>query len=98
MLSPFAETCPWLVTGAEHWICRYYRDTNDTAILVEHGFSREWADCASKLVLQEADNPQEDSIVALINLAHFWYSQGAWRRFYMHKCEYFQAQLLPFLS
>ena len=56
-------------------------------VLAQLGFSGEWAERASKIVLQEADDPQDDNIVALINLAHFWYSQGAWQRFYLHKCD-----------
>jgi hypothetical protein len=45
----------------------------------------EWADRASKLVFQEADNPHEDNIVTFMNLALLFYSQGIWRRSFICK-------------
>lgn len=45
----------------------------------------EWADQASKLVFQQADDPDEDNIVTFINLALLYYSQGIWHRSFIHK-------------
>lgn len=63
----------------------FYRDANDVATLKEHGFMIDWAERAGKLVFQEVENPNENNIVTFMNLGLFWYSQGIWRRSYIHK-------------
>ena len=36
-------------------------------------------------MLQDVENPTEDNLVTFLNLTLFWYSQGSWRRSYIHK-------------
>ncbi|KIX09067.1 uncharacterized protein Z518_00145 [Rhinocladiella mackenziei CBS 650.93] len=76
---------PHVVLSVCAWASNFYRDHNDEATLKDHGFSTEWAERAGKLVFQEVENPHGDSIVTFMNLALFWYSQGLWRRSYIHK-------------
>lgn len=45
-------------------------------------------------MFQEAENPHEDNIVTFMNLALFYYSQGMWRRAYIHKGTVIQAQYI----
>jgi hypothetical protein len=63
----------------------FYRDAKGNPSLNEHDFGTEWAERASKLVLQDVENPTEDNLVTFLNLTLFWYSQGSWRRSYIHK-------------
>ncbi|KIN06860.1 hypothetical protein OIDMADRAFT_109269, partial [Oidiodendron maius Zn] len=53
--------------------------------LKQYGFGLEWAERATKLVLQEADEPRDDNIVTFLNITLFWYSQGSWRKAAIHK-------------
>ncbi|KAJ5611968.1 hypothetical protein N7528_009073 [Penicillium herquei] len=62
-----------------------YRDANGQAVLKDQGFMMEWADRAGKLVFREAESLQEDNIVTFMNLALLLYSQGIWRRSFIHK-------------
>lgn len=63
----------------------FYLDAKNQTSLKEHGFSTQWAELAGKLAFQEVESPNEDNIVAFVNLGLFWYSQGSWRRSYIHK-------------
>ncbi|KAL2061377.1 hypothetical protein VTL71DRAFT_7650, partial [Oculimacula yallundae] len=63
----------------------FHRDSNGHTSLKEHGFATEWAESGARLVLQEVEKPTEDNIVSFLILALFWYSQGNWRRSYIHK-------------
>ncbi|KFZ17772.1 hypothetical protein V501_01572 [Pseudogymnoascus sp. VKM F-4519 (FW-2642)] len=75
----------------------FHLDAKNQTSLKEHGFSTQWAERAGKLAFQEVESPNEDNIVAFINLALFWYSQGSWRRSYIHKGNALQlAHLLGF--
>lgn len=47
----------------------------------------EWAERAGKLVFEEVESVNEDNIVTFLNLSLFWYSQGSWRRAYIHRGE-----------
>jgi hypothetical protein len=66
---------------------RFYRDAADNATLADSGFGYEWAERGTRLVFQEADEPEEENIPAFINLALFWYSQGMWRKSNMLRCK-----------
>ncbi|OBT83774.1 hypothetical protein VE02_07461 [Pseudogymnoascus sp. 03VT05] len=75
----------------------FHLDAKNQTSLKEHGFSTQWAKLAGKLAFQEVESPNEDNIVAFINLGLFWYSQGSWRRSYIHKGNALQlANLLGF--
>ncbi|OBT75851.1 hypothetical protein VF21_04434 [Pseudogymnoascus sp. 05NY08] len=75
----------------------FHLDAKNQTSLKEHGFSTQWAELAGKLAFQEVESPNEDNIVAFINLGLFWYSQGSWRRSYIHKGNALQlARLLGF--
>ena len=63
----------------------FYRDENGQALLLDRGFAREWADRAGKLALNELEMVHEDNIVTFASLSLFWYTQGSWRRSYIHK-------------
>ena len=54
-------------------------------LLREHGFSNEWAERAGKIAFQNVETPTQNNVVVFLNLALFWYSQGSWRRSYVHK-------------
>lgn len=66
-------------------VFRFYRDTAGQATLKEHGFMTDWARRAGKLVLQEAEELHEDSVVTYVNLALFWHAEGLWRLALLHK-------------
>lgn len=53
--------------------------------LKSHGFMTAWAEQAAEQVFAAAEYPHEDNVVTFMNLALFWYAQGAWRRSYVHK-------------
>lgn len=63
----------------------FYAEENGNTSLKDHGFGAEWAERASKLVFQDVENPTEDNVVTFTILTLFWYSQGSWRRAYVHK-------------
>ncbi|KAF5614770.1 uncharacterized protein FTJAE_13605 [Fusarium tjaetaba] len=63
----------------------FHRDSNGHNSLKQHGFASEWAECAARLVLKEVEKPNEDNVISFLILALFWYSQGNWRRSYIHK-------------
>ena len=45
----------------------------------------DWAERGGQLAFQEVENPSEENVVTFMNLALFWYSQGVWRRSFIHK-------------
>lgn len=59
---------------------RFYRDTSENDTWTNSGFGHEWAERGTRLVFQEADEPDEENIPAFINLALFWYSEGKWQK------------------
>ncbi len=66
----------------------FYRDGMDNASLREHGFGYEWAERAARLAFQDVEEPHEENVVTFLNLALFWYSQGSWRKSFIHKGTY----------
>lgn len=66
-------------------VLRFHRDEKGQALLLDRGFAREWADRAGKLALNEVEMVHEDNIVTFASLSLFWYTQGSWRRSYIHK-------------
>lgn len=48
-------------------------------------FAHVWAERAGKLALNEIETPNEDNLVTFSTLTLFWYSQGSWRRSFIHK-------------
>ena len=75
---------------------RFYRDATDNATLADSGFGCEWAERGTRLVFQEADEPDEENIPAFMNLALFWYSQGMWRKSNMLRCNHLIPALIYF--
>lgn len=63
----------------------FYKDSTGQSPFREHGFTHAWADQAGKLALLEAEKPHEDNVVTFATLSLFWYTQGSWRRSYIHK-------------
>ena len=66
---------------------RFYRDAADNTTLADNGFGGEWAERGTRLVFEEADEPNEENIPAFMNLALYWYSQGMWRKSNMLRCK-----------
>ncbi len=66
-------------------ITSFYRDKNNEATLKEHGFMVDWAEEAGKRVFQQVENVHEDNVVTFVNLSMFWFSQGSWKRAYIHR-------------
>ena len=63
----------------------FYQDLNGQTTLKDHGFMKEWAQRAGKLVFQEAEELHDDNIVTFCNLSLFWHSKGQWRVAHLHK-------------
>ncbi|KAJ9604684.1 hypothetical protein H2200_010798 [Cladophialophora chaetospira] len=85
-----------VVLGVCAFALNFYQDTDEHSILQKHGFSNEWADAAGKLAFQDFEDPTEDHVVTFMNLALYWYSQGAWRRCAIHKgFNYFSVGHMP---
>ncbi|QKX61162.1 uncharacterized protein TRUGW13939_08309 [Talaromyces rugulosus] len=63
---------------------KFYTDSKGSAVLVDNHFGREWAEAAGRMVFREVENPCEDNVVAFLNLALFWYSNGWFQRSNMH--------------
>ncbi|KAH8893599.1 hypothetical protein GQ53DRAFT_717156 [Thozetella sp. PMI_491] len=61
----------------------FHRDEKDR--LPFKDFAQVWAERAGKLALNEVETPREDNIVTFATLSLFWYTQGSWRRSYIHK-------------
>ncbi|KIX99503.1 uncharacterized protein Z520_05079 [Fonsecaea multimorphosa CBS 102226] len=74
-----------LVLSVCAWALNFHRDPDGRSVLCNHDFKTEWADQAGKLAFQEVENPTDEHIVTFMNLALFWYSQGSWRRSFIHK-------------
>ncbi|OCT45726.1 hypothetical protein CLCR_01616 [Cladophialophora carrionii] len=77
--------CQHVVLSVCAFALNFHQDDNERSILRDHSFNTEWADQAGKLAFQDIENPTEDHVVTFMNLALFWYSQGAWRRSAIHK-------------
>jgi hypothetical protein len=58
----------------------FHREIDSSISTTEGGIHQKWADQAGKLILAEADQPTEESIITSINLVLFWFSQGQWQR------------------
>ncbi|KIW62936.1 hypothetical protein PV04_09823 [Phialophora macrospora] len=63
----------------------FCQNSNISNPLRDDGFSREWAEQASRLVFKEAEHPDEDKIVSFTILCLFWYSHGNWQRAAVHE-------------
>ncbi|KIW10893.1 hypothetical protein PV08_10192 [Exophiala spinifera] len=59
---------------------KFFRDPKGSAVLVENGFCREWAEEAGRVALQEVESPCSENIVVFLNLSLFWYSMDDYRR------------------
>ncbi|KIW34670.1 uncharacterized protein PV07_01437 [Cladophialophora immunda] len=64
---------------------KFYRGPSGYHSLTEAGFGREWARSAESMVAAELGEPREENIVTYINLALYWYSEGAWRKSFIYK-------------
>ncbi|KAK6366036.1 uncharacterized protein PV06_04489 [Exophiala oligosperma] len=59
---------------------KFFKDPNGSAVLIDNGFCREWAEEAGRLALRELESPCSENIVVFLNLSLFWYSMGEYRR------------------
>lgn len=64
--------------------CRFYRDLRGCPVLVDNGFSHEWAEAAGRAAFLQFENPCHDNIVVFINLALYWYGAGQFQRTSVH--------------
>jgi hypothetical protein len=63
----------------------FYQGSGNQESWRENGFSKEWAEQATKLLFREAEIPQEDKVAAFIILCLYWYGQGDWQRSIIHE-------------